>query len=86
MWTWKGYPIFVSDKPAKKYYAVVPGILRPRRVYFGQRGYEHYWDRLGHYERDNHLDPVRRRHFKARHEKNRHKKSTAAWFADQILW
>jgi hypothetical protein len=33
-----------------------------------------------------HGDVERRRLYKSRHEKNRHKKGTASYFADQILW
>lgn len=82
-WTFKGYRIFRSvDKPNKKYYALVGN----RRVYFGARAYQHYRDRLGAYSRLDHLDPERRRRFKQRFERYRHRRGTAAWFADQILW
>ncbi len=33
-----------------------------------------------------HKDPVRRKNYKKRFEKSRHKKGTASYFADQILW
>ena len=33
-----------------------------------------------------HGDEERRRRYKMRHEKNRHKKGTAGYFADKILW
>ena len=33
-----------------------------------------------------HGDEVRRKLYKARHEKGRHKKMTAGYYADQILW
>jgi len=29
---------------------------------------------------------VRRRFYKDRHEKDRHKRGTAGWYADQLLW
>lgn len=29
---------------------------------------------------------VRRRLYKQRHEKDRHKRGTAGWYADQLLW
>jgi len=29
---------------------------------------------------------VRRRLYKDRHEKDRHKRGTAGWYADQLLW
>ena len=33
-----------------------------------------------------HGDPERRRMYKKRHEKNRHIKGTAGFYADKILW
>ena len=33
-----------------------------------------------------HGDEERRRRYKMRHEKKRHKKGTAGYFADKILW
>jgi len=33
-----------------------------------------------------HKDPIRRKNYKKRFEKSRHKKGTASYFADQILW
>ena len=83
---YRGYDIFISDKPNKKYYAVVKGKKRDKKVYFGDTNYEHYFDKLGHYSRLNHNDPKRRQHYKNRHEKDRHVVASAGWFADNILW
>ena len=33
-----------------------------------------------------HKDPKRRANYKARHEPYRHRKGTASYYADQILW
>ena len=33
-----------------------------------------------------HGDEARRKRYKARHEQNRHKKGTPAFYADRILW
>jgi hypothetical protein len=33
-----------------------------------------------------HKDPERRKRYKQRHEKYRHRKGTASYYADQILW
>ena len=33
-----------------------------------------------------HGDEARRRRYKARHEPHRHKRGTASFYADQILW
>lgn len=79
---YKGYDIYLSDKPEKKYYAMVGN----RKVYFGAYGYEHYHDKLGYYSDWNHWDKDRRRRYKIRHEKDRHNKGSAGWFSDQILW
>jgi len=81
---YKGYSIFLSDKPDKKYFARVGN----RKIYFGgdPRHYEHYHDKMDYYKHLNHNDPKRRKNFKARHEKYRHVVGSAAWFSDQILW
>jgi hypothetical protein len=33
-----------------------------------------------------HKDPIRRQRYKKRFEKTRHKKGTASYYADKILW
>lgn len=80
--TYQGYPIFVSDKSSKKYFAVVNN----RKVYFGAKGYQHYFDKMGYYSSLNHLDPDRKRRFLARHKTGPVKKGTAKFFAINILW
>jgi len=77
----EGYEIKVSDKPDKKYYAIVEG----RKVYFGARGYGHYRDVLGHYSSLDHKDKKRRDAYYARHKVN-YGKGTADWFSKKILW
>ena len=79
---YKGYKIYISNKYPKKYYAIV----NQKKVYFGDIRYQHFFDKMGVYSFLNHYDKKRRKLFKIRHEKNRHKKGTAAWFSDQILW
>lgn len=79
---YKGYPIFVSNLKNKKYYALVNN----RKVHFGDSRYQHYTDKMGYWEHLNHYDKERRRRYKIRHEKDRHNKGSAGWFADQILW
>lgn len=78
----RGYDIYVSAARYKKYYALVGG----RRVNFGDKRYEQYHDKMGHYSHLNHGDKDRRRAYKLRHEKDRHEKGTAGWFADKVLW
>jgi hypothetical protein len=41
---------------------------------------------LNYEDFNTHGDVERRRLYKLRHEKNRHKKGTPAYYADQILW
>jgi capsid portal protein len=78
----KGYTIYLSDKPQKKYYAIVNN----RKVYFGQYPYQQYRDKLGYYSDLDHLDKQRRKNFKSRFERYRHRKGSSAYFSDQILW
>ena len=78
---YKGYEIFVSDKPDKKYYALVGN----KKVYFGAKGYEQYKDKLGHYSKYDHNDKTRRDRYYARHKKN-YPEGTADWFSKKILW
>lgn len=75
------YPIYASDKPAKKYYALVNG----KRVYFGATGYQQYKDRVGLYSKDDHLDPERRARFYMRHPVD-YPEGSADWFAKKVLW
>jgi hypothetical protein len=80
--TYKGYPIYVSNRSNKKYYAIVDG----RKVHFGDTRYEQYKDKMKYYSRLDHNDKERRKRYKQRHEKDRHNKGSAGWFADNILW
>ena len=77
-----GRTYYVSDRKHKKYYTIVEG----KKVHFGDTRYEHYYDKLGYYKYLNHNDKERRRLYKIRHEKDRHIKNTAGYFADRILW
>jgi hypothetical protein len=90
---WRGYKIYISDKPSKKYYAIVDN----KKVYFGkgtnpsalarcgQMPYEHYYDILGYYQNKNHLDKLRRSSYYARHGKTA-EIGTAKYFSHNILW
>lgn len=59
-----------------------------KTIQFGDKRYEHYKDStpLKLYTHLNHLDKERRKRYKNRHEKDRHVKYTAGWFADKFLW
>lgn len=82
--TYQGYKIFVTNKPGKKYYALVG----KKKVYFGgdPRKYEHFYDKMGYYSNLNHNDKERRKRYKQRHEKYRHIVGSPSWLSDQILW
>lgn len=81
MYLFKDYLIFVSDKPLKKYYALVNG----KKIYFGDSRYQHYHDKLGYYKDLDHNDNKRRRLYYARHGKKT-KKGSARWFSHHVLW
>lgn len=77
----EGFDIYISDKPAKKYYAVVG----KKKVYFGARGYEQFHDKLGHYKKYDHNDVTRKNSYYKRHNIN-YQKGSADWFSKNILW
>lgn len=78
---WNGYDIYVSNKPDKKYYAIVGN----RKVYFGSSLHEHYYDKLGHYKRLNHNDEKRRENYYKRFGRSA-KEGSAKYFSHNILW
>jgi len=84
---YRGYPIFLSDKPDKKYYAVVRSVKSNRlnKIYFGDTSSYHYHDVIGYYKSLDHLDESRRKNFKSR-QVYRNLVGSAAWFADKLLW
>jgi len=77
-----GFDIYVAERPFKKYYAVVDG----KKVYFGDKRYQQYFDKIGYYSHKNHFDKKRRANYKKRHESDRHVKYTPGWFSDKLLW
>ncbi len=74
----KKYNAIIEDKKTKK----------RQKIPFGDKRYEQYQDSTGLklYSRLDHGDEKRRKAYKARHEKTRHKKWSASWFADTFLW
>lgn len=79
-----------SRTKGKKYDAIIEDKVtrRQQRVPFGDVNYQHYKDSTGLklFSRLDHNDPKRRANYKARHEKTRHKKFSASWYADRYLW
>lgn len=78
----KGYDIYLSDKYPKKYYALVNN----KKIYFGDRRYGQYYDKLGYYYNLNHFDDNRRSKFWQLHNKSVNKIGTPGWFSIHILW
>jgi hypothetical protein len=60
------------------------GVLKS--IPFGQKGYEHFEDRLGHYSQFDHKDLKRRHNWLKRHERNTSYKFSSAWFSKNMLW
>lgn len=81
-----------SNYKNKKYNAILKinnpdtGLEVTQKVPFGDRRYQHYYDKIGLYPELNHLDKKRKKLFKQRHENTRHIKYSPSWFADTFLW
>lgn len=73
---------FIIGKGNKKYTAILPN---GRRVSFGDKRYQQYYDKIGVYSWLNHYDKKRRALYRARHGTNP-KKYSAGWFALKYLW
>lgn len=76
-----GYPIHLSDKKDKKYYALVGN----KKVYFGATNYEQYKDKVGYYSKDDHHDLKRKQLYYKRHSVD-YPKGSSDWFAKKLLW
>lgn len=48
--------------------------------------YTQYFDKIGVYSDYDNFDEKKRSNFKKRHELNRHKICSPAWFSDNYLW
>lgn len=82
--TFGGYPIFLSDRPKKKYFAVVDN----KKVYFGgdPKIYEQYHDKIGYYKHLDHNDEERRKRYQQRHQKYHDRVGSASWLSWNLLW
>jgi hypothetical protein len=84
-------------KETRKYIFVAPAKRKGKKysVYrkfdgkyitsFGSLNYEHYKDKIGHYDYLDHFDPIRRKRYYQRHNKN-YPKESADWFSKRFLW
>lgn len=76
------YPIYLAPKSSvKKYYATVNN----KRVYFGSKFHEQYFDQIGYYKALNHNDKERRKRYYLRHNVN-YPRGSADWFSKKLLW
>ena len=70
-----------SSNPKKKYDAFLPS---GKKISFGARDYEQYYDKIGMYSGKNHNDENRKRLYYARHGKEA-EKYTPKWFSHHYL-
>lgn len=78
---YNNYPIYISNRLNKKYSTQVGH----KFIHFGDKRYEHYFDKMGYYSHLNHNDDNRRRLYYKRHGKYA-KPGTAKYFSHNILW
>jgi hypothetical protein len=72
----KKYDVFYNGE-----YITSFGGIRPNGVPHTQ-----YYDKLRLYKDYDNLDEKKRANYKKRHEGDRHKKYSAGWFSDLVLW
>ena len=72
-----------STRKHKKYDAFLDG---KKIASFGDKRYEHFHDKIGHYSNLNHNDESRRKSYRARHHKTSQKKYSPSYFAYHYLW
>ena len=85
--------IYISDKPDKKYFALLQDkkTLKRSKMYFGGiktngEPYEQYEDKIGYYSKYNHYDKNRRMLYRKRHKKDINKAYSPSWFSLNFLW
>ncbi len=80
------YKPFVSKAKNKKYSVYVKSDKGNKKlIHFGDKRYEQFKDKLGHYKSKDHGDPKRKKAYYDRHgaESN---KNTAKYWSHKILW
>ena len=80
----KLFKIIKATKFPKKYCAIFNN--HKKKVCFGDRRYQHYYDKIGYYSNLNHKDPNRRRLYRLRHRGEQNRKYSPGWFAWHYLW
>lgn len=79
----------ISDKLNKKYNAVLINKYDKtdiKKIPFGDKRYQQYFDQLGYYSNLNHNDKKRRLLYRKRHAKDIMNKFSSGWFAYYYLW
>tara|TARA_B100000963_G_C22209867_1_gene486815 strand:+ start:266 stop:547 length:282 start_codon:yes stop_codon:yes gene_type:complete len=78
---------FKSKQKYKKYSVYVLKDGKRRLIHFGDKRYQHFKDRIGHYSHLDHNDKKRRENYYKRHkEKNIKDKSRPKYWSHKILW
>lgn len=71
-----------STQKNKKYDAYVNG----KKYSFGDKRYEHYYDKIGFYSHLNHLDSTRRANYRKRHKNDKLNEYSSGYFSMNYLW
>ena len=79
------YEPFVSRAKHKKYSVYVMRDGRRKLIHFGDRRYQQFRDRLGHFSHLDHNDQRRRELWYARHGRTNDRSSPRYWAA-RVLW
>lgn len=81
------YKPFVSNAKNKKYAVYVKSNNRRgyKKIHFGDKRYQHFYDKLGHFKHLDHFDLKRKSRYYARHGVSKDKTSAKYW-ANKILW
>jgi len=59
-----------------------------KKIGFGNKRYQHYYDRIGYYSNLDHYDKERRKRYIDRHKKNENwkDKNSAGYYSKNYLW
>ena len=80
------YKPFPSKAKNKKYSVYVKSSSgNPKLIHFGDKRYQHFKDKLGHYSNLDHGDQQRKKNYYSRHGKATSKDSAKYW-SHKILW
>lgn len=81
------YKPFPSKREYKKYSVYVKSESGGKKlIHFGDKRYEQYFDKIGHYSHLNHNDKKRRKNYRSRHAGEDKDKNKPGWWAWHKLW